>query len=300
MLASFTAARMKAALSHLSTHILPSIPRTHAVVIFLQENDAEDIALIKSTPWVQERFMLTDVDESRWLTPLYGTTTLIDRRLTSSVEDVFRAPVVSRFARDLLFVDVRLHDPESSRSDDISRGSDGVNVGAPKVLRLCNVHLESLVADPPLRPGQIAAAAKYLHDPPVGAAFLAGDTNAIQPFDQSLHSENGLKDAYLSLGGREGEVEGMTWGYQALVGREEKFPPCRMDKVMMAGAVEARSLERMGVGEEVRDERGRKEMEEHDMNLFISDHYGLKGTFEIQGFQIRLDGKEEGTSAAKI
>lgn len=297
MLASFTGARMKAALSHLSTTILPSIPSTHAAIICLQENDADDITLIKTTPWVQERFILTDVDESRWLTPLYGTTILIDRRLGSSVQDAFRVSVVSRFDRDLLFVDIALH-AQSESSDALGSAERAVkleNRSGSKVLRLCNVHFESLVADPPLRPGQIAAAAKYMHSQEVGAALLAGDTNAIQPFDQSLHSDNGLNDAYLSLGGRESEVKGMTWGYQALIGREEKFPPCRMDKVMMADAVEARSLERVGVGEEVKHEEDRKDMERNDMNLFISDHYGLRGEFEVMGLEMRLDSEETST-----
>ena len=37
----------------------------------------------------------------------------------------------------------------------------------------------------------------------------------IEPFDRKLHSDNGLKDAYLELGGKEDSDDGFTWGQQA-------------------------------------------------------------------------------------
>ena len=48
-----------------------------------------------------------------------------------------------------------------------------------------------------------------------GGSVLAGDLNAIEPFDRTLHLDNGLKDAYLELGGKEDSEDGYTWGQQA-------------------------------------------------------------------------------------
>ncbi|KAK1093623.1 hypothetical protein LTR48_001940 [Friedmanniomyces endolithicus] len=49
-----------------------------------------------------------------------------------------------------------------------------------------------LVLDIPL-----ALCARYMHNPVLHASVLAGDLNAIQDFDRALHSQNGVKDAYL-------------------------------------------------------------------------------------------------------
>ena len=128
-----------------------------------------------------------DVSERSWDSPHYGTTTLVDRRF--NIEKIFRVPWVTKFERDGLFVDIK--------------GSKA------QVVRLCNTHLESLAADTPVQPLQLAAAAKYLHAGNVQVALLAGDINAIQPFDHTLHTENRLKDDYLELGGKEDSKEGI-------------------------------------------------------------------------------------------
>ncbi|KAI9765465.1 MAG: hypothetical protein M1835_007376 [Candelina submexicana] len=143
--------------------------------------------------------------------------------------------------RDGLFVDIAVKSPNTSSS---------------RTLRLCNTHLESLVADPPLRPDQVALAAKHLQDPSVHAGILASDFNAIQPFDRTLHTDNGLQDAFLDLGGQEDLEEGNTWGYQSMREVRDKFGPKRMDKVCYCGGVEVGRLKRIGVG--VRVEEGKR------------------------------------------
>lgn len=166
--------------------------------------------------------------------------------------------------RDALFVDIR---------------------DTTKCLRFCNTHLESLIAQPPLRPAQVELASWYLRE--VDAGVVAGDFNAIEGFDGRLHVENGLKDAYLENGGVEGEEGGWTWGMQS--GEEGRRYGCsRMDKVMFCGGVEVRGLERIGEGLKVRvDEEGEEgEEAEEEVDLgrgerWVTDHLGLMADLHI-------------------
>lgn len=267
--------RMRAALKYLE-QLITSSPPDIALVIFLQEMSPFDLSQIRSAAWTASRFHLTDYDHQNWLSPLYGTTALIDRRLP--IKSIFRVPWLSKFDRDGLFIDITLSNPTNT-------GPNGD--GGGKVLRLCNTHLESLVADPPVRPAQLASAATYLKHPEVIAALLAGDLNAIQPFDRTLHSDNGLKDAFLELGGKEDSEEGYTWGQQAPAWMRERFGCSRMDKVLLRGEVEARAFERIGMGVKV-EEEVRAEVEKDIEGGWVTDHYGVMADFELgEGWEVR-------------
>jgi len=272
MLIPWAEPRMAAALQHLST-LVSSAPPNQAIVIFLQEMGPSDLAQIQAATWVRQRFHITDTSGAHWGNAQYGTTTLVDRRLR--IAAVFRVPFESMFQRDGFFVDVRV-------------------VGEPRVLRLANVHLESLVADPPLRPAQMETTARYLHDEMVYAALLAGDCNSIQPFDRTIHSDNGLEDAYLVLGGKEDSDEGYTWGPQVPEAMFKKFGPSRMDRVMFCGKVKAKSLQRIGVGVKVDDDQLRKEMIAAGQVDFVTDHYGVMAEMELDGSNLDLS---EGNSS---
>ena len=76
-----------------------------------------------------------------------------------------------------------------------------------RISRLCNTHLDSMASNLPLRPLQIKGVGKYFHDV-VYAGVFAGDMNANKPLDRTLPQENGFKDAYLELGGKEDAEEG--------------------------------------------------------------------------------------------
>jgi tyrosyl-DNA phosphodiesterase 2 len=220
-----------------------------------------DLQLLQSTTWVRENFCLTDIDDKYWESGYYGTVTLIDRRLP--VKDVFRVHYTpTRMERDGLFVDI--------------------TTGKDQVLRFCNTHLESLVADPPLRPAQMTIAAQYLHAPTVQASFLAGDLNAIQPFDRILHSDNGLKDAYLEMGGKEDSDEGYTWGQQAQTNLRQRFGCSRMDKVFYSGGAIVKRFERIGVDVEVEAEEDKQLLIEQGLDKgWVTDHLGLMLEFAI-------------------
>jgi tyrosyl-DNA phosphodiesterase 2 len=273
-MAGFAQERMRAALQYLK-ELTSSTPLDVPVVIFLQEMVQSDLKQIQASEWIQQRFNITDVDTRHWHSGQYGTTTLIDRRL--EVQRVFRVPWNSRFGRDGLFVDILLTHPQSP---DVQ----------PDILRLCNTHLESLVADPPLRPKQLAAASRYLKETHVACALLAGDLNAIQPFDRALHSENDLRDAYLELDGEEDSDDGYTWGYQVSQMMRNMFGCSRMDKILLCGALRTSNFERIGmdvkVAEDVMDE-----VETQIEGAWVTDHYGVMGDFELlEGWELQVSG----------
>ncbi|KAJ4249106.1 hypothetical protein NW762_012440 [Fusarium torreyae] len=268
-------ARMDAALAHLE-----ELTRQHrssedtAVVINLQECIPSDLVNIGKKKWVRDHFFLTDVDTSNWASDAYGTTTLIDRRL--EILSCFRVHYsATQMERDGLFVDVSV--PSSS----------GLK------LRLCNTHLESLALEPPLRPAQIRVIATHMRAQDVSGAIVTGDFNAIQPFDRSLHTDNELEDAYLKLGGQEGDGRsdgdgGYTWGQQALPALRKQFGLSRMDKVYYCGGLELQHFERFGA--DVEPDGAESDAKSELLSLgfekaWVTDHLGVKAIFQINKSQ---------------
>lgn len=178
------------------------------------------------------------------------------------ITSVFRVPYsASAMERDGLFVDILLQDNR---------------------IRLCNTHLESLALEPEFRIPQIKLCGEFLRDSAVEAAVLAGDLNAIQAFDRRLHEDNGLRDAFLEVGGREEDAEGHTWGQQAATSQRERFGTSRMDKVFFCGEVELLSFEKFGAGVLVEDPKE----QEHLVGLgfdapWITDNLGVKAVVNI-------------------
>ena len=255
----FPTSRMRAAFRHLQT-LVQAQPTTTAIIIHLAECVASDLNFLASDPWVRATFLITDLSTADWESGYYGTTTLIDRRLP--VQSVFRVQYSqTRMARDALFVDVVLGN---------------------STLRLCNTHLESLANTPALRPPQMQLCARYMHASPTNAAILAGDLNAIQPFDADLPVDNGLKDAYLQTGG---DVDaGHTWGQQATTAMRERFGTTRMDKVLYCGDVICTSFALFGAGIELDDAAEREAVVMLGFEKpWITDHLGVMATVEMEG-----------------
>ncbi len=109
-------------------------------------------------------------------------------------------------------------------------------------------------------------AARYLKDPAVDGGVMAGDFNAMQDFDRTLHSVNGLKDAYLESGGEEGSEEGWTWGMHSPNGKGGPFGCKRMDKILYCGRAKVENLEKIGAGVRADGPEG---------GQFATDHLGL-------------------------
>ncbi|KAF4964400.1 hypothetical protein FSARC_7665 [Fusarium sarcochroum] len=270
-------ARMDAALAHLE-----ELTRQHrsdentAVVINLQECVPSDLVNIGKKQWIRDSFFLTDVDTSTWASGAYGTTTLVDRRL--EILSCFRVHYsATQMERDAMFVDVAV--PSSS---DLK-------------LRLCNSHLESLALDPPLRPAQVRVIATHMRAQDVSGAVVTGDFNAIQPFDRSLHTDNDLEDAYLKLGGQEGDGRGdddggYTWGQQALPALRKQFGLSRMDKVYFCGGLELQHFEKFGA--DVEPDAAESDVKNELLSLgfekaWVTDHLGVKAIFQINGPQVQ-------------
>ncbi|KAF4986381.1 hypothetical protein FDECE_15986 [Fusarium decemcellulare] len=255
----FAEARMKPALAYLGS-LVASSPSNTAPVVFLQECTPSDLATIAATPWVRERFHLTDLDATNWATNHYGTVTLIDSRLP--ITAAFRVHYSkTRMDRDAFFVDVSL------------KG---------KTVRLCNTHLESLALNPPYRPPQMQIVAQYLREDKVHAALAAGDFNAIQPFDRTLHTDNDLKDAFLELGGKEDTEEGYTWGQQAATKLRNQFGCSRMDKVYFCGGAEVVKFERFGADVLVEgDEENTQIVALGFEKAWVTDHLGIRAEVKI-------------------
>jgi len=188
-----------------------------------------------------------------------GTCVLISKSI--NIAKVFRVHYEhTAMERDALFIDSVLNS---------------------KTIRICCTHLESLVADPPLRPKQLAAAAQFMHE--ADGSILGGDLNAIQPFDKHLHSDNDLKDAYLETGGKEDDETGMTWGQMAPTRERERFGLSRMDKLMFCGAVEIKSFEYFGLNVVLDDGPVAKQLVEEDglEKPWVTDHLGVRGDFHV-------------------
>ncbi|EXJ78343.1 hypothetical protein A1O3_09504 [Capronia epimyces CBS 606.96] len=253
--------RMRAALRHLESQVQSASSPT---IIMLQEMLQSDLTLIQAQPWVRDNYCMTDIDSKYWESGHYGTCTLIPKAW--SIAAVFRVHYEATvMERDGLFVDL-----------DFGRGL---------IVRNCNTHLESLVADPPRRPHQLATSAKFMHDPRVCGSVLGGDLNAIQDFDRSLHSDNDLQDAYLSLGGREDSDGGYTWGQMAAVSQRQMFGCSRMDKLFFCGKLKCETFERVGLGVEVDEDHVKKTLvEERGLERgYVTDHVGVKAEFSVVG-----------------
>ncbi|KAF2731253.1 hypothetical protein EJ04DRAFT_443408 [Polyplosphaeria fusca] len=268
-MAPYPTERMASALVYLEG-LISSIPTTTATVIFLQEmqeapnprqldQSATDLSQLRDASWVQQKFHITDLTPVNWDLSSYGTVTLVDKRLM--IAGVSRLHFMSEYQRDALLVDIAI---SASR----------------KILRLCNVHLDSMNGS--MRPIQWKAAAHQLQNSEgdIYASILAGDCNANQPRDRTEPQENGFKDVYLELGGVEGDEHGMTWGFQCHAGA--KWGRQRLDKVVCWGDIEPKSLERIGVGvKATADELVKKDLEHLEGMNFVTDHYGLMADFEI-------------------
>ncbi|KXJ87293.1 Endonuclease/exonuclease/phosphatase [Microdochium bolleyi] len=272
-------ARMKAALKHLRTHVEAVDSKGVPKVIMLNEMTVPDLRLIQAQDWVRQDYHVTDITAEHWESEGYGTCMLIPKAL--SIAQVCRIHyTITPMERDALFVDIRMGTPSSGMGVE---SATVITSTKPRILRLCSTHLESLRSSPPRRPRQLAEAAAYMHS--ATYAVIGGDMNAIQDFDETLHDENGLKDAYLELGGVEGAEEGMTWGQTASIAERERYGLCRMDKFLFCGeGLEVEHFERFGEDVEVEGVEDRETLiEEVEMEkAWVTDHLGIKAVFSIK------------------
>ncbi|CAA7269222.1 unnamed protein product [Cyclocybe aegerita] len=315
-MAAYEKSRLKSALDLLQTLIPPlSVP----CIILIQEMHENCFSMLLAHSWVREWYDVTDVSSHSWENLMfgYGTITLVPRVWAGNVASVFRTKFRgSKMGREALFVDLVV--PTVARATNLTDppgGKQGTQSEVPKVIRIANVHLESLRGpSDAARIRQLASVAAFLSAPKVHAGLVGGDMNPIAPSDINLPARLGLRDAwiechsppanangeerkekkavqddgFISKGGEEDDdPTEHTWGYQPT----NLFPPRRMDKILLVGGLKAEDIERVGVGVKVvpekgeYEEEGEEEEEAEDTErspVWVSDHYGLLARFRVQ------------------
>ena len=244
-------------------------------IIFLQEVTLGVRAALLDDARVRASFLVTDAEDQRSFENVpFATMTLLSRKRFASglvsqkggdgtergedfmLGNVSRIPLPSKYKRDGLCLDI------------IPSTTPGT------VLRLINVHLDSLGHTLPYRAQQMETLANVLHEPGCGGGIIAGDFNAVSHEDDVLVNKNGLVDAWVALHGRT-NTDGAAWGVG--VRRRDKLQHGRgrLDKVAMMG-LEAKEMEVLLPGSIEVPRPGEKPVE-----LPWSDHCGLKCTFTI-------------------
>lgn len=245
-------------------------PDDQQILFFRVGAEGSALAVILDHKWIQQEFLAVDIT----FPGNYGTVTLVSQNLAIATTGIprgcFRVPNPTSFmGRDILSTDLVLE-----------------NGG---ILRICNVHLESLSGHgTKARPLQLALVSKLLKQEGISAGIVGGDMNAIEPPDFVLHRQEDiqLKDVWVEFVGEEvaiekdnefvgrkgrvGENDGSstnwgdaachTWGYNS---EKTIFYPRRMDKVLFCNAPEANlslvpvkggAMERLGIQKKVKVE----------------------------------------------
>jgi tyrosyl-DNA phosphodiesterase 2 len=209
--------------------------------------------VILDDPWIRAHHVVVPTKPEHWPRRDVGNVTLVSRTVpvdhAASLE--FYYPNVSPLQRHALFVDIRLGATTRSAKDD-DRDE--------RILRIANVHLESMPAGAPFRHLQLQFTTMLLFEAGIHAGIVAGDMNAILPQDWALPALMSMADAW--TGPEDGR--GNTWGYQPPA-RQAGVVPTRLDKVLYhpSGNCVVEQPHRVGVG--VKTASGR----------WASDHFGV-------------------------
>lgn len=279
---NFLAQRLTTCLNHLQSHIEPLLDEDPPIptVILIQELECTLFPTLLQHPFVRRHYDLTNISSAAWRHS-YGSVTLASRsmQVTSAFRSIFEA---SRMGRDALFIDVSF---PAEDTNDVQ--------GDPRVVRVANVHLESLDGHGDVeRPRQLAIVASYLKETGIYGGIVGGDMNPIGRRDAAVPAELGFTDGWTSCHDQQadneattaatavksfvrvdrGNVESHTWGYQP----RGRFPPCRMDKVLSFRNVTVKTMERIGVGLKVDPSQVKGQNW-----IWASDHYGLLAKVEV-------------------
>ena len=222
------AARMQSIIEHidwLSTYGPGPID-----VILFQEVCPAALQSILSMNFVQEFYLVSDIDPLNWRgpNPSFGSVTLVlkDSALYGAGY-AYRVPYPSHMSRDALCCDLVIQ--------------TGQHI---KLFRVINVHLDSLNRQRSLRPTQLSICASHLLI--AGSGCVMGDFNAIAPEDARLSQNLGMVDAWeASQGFLSPRDPGYTWGVQI----KEPFPPGRLDRAALVGDVEPLAVKVLPCGQ---------------------------------------------------
>lgn len=240
-------------------------------IVFFQEVKHDVYDSLLRDERVRTGFLATDVeDRTAFQGVPFATVILLSRKCFTSgnLEEVAGREESNEEAKMLLGPATRLKLPSKY-------GRDGLCVdfhhATGRAIRFVNVHLDSLADTLHNRAQQLEILSHKLLEDGCERGLIAGDFNAISPADHKLVGENGLRDQWTALHGK--ESNGYTWG----VDRQEAdgLPPGRLDKIAMMG-LEATEIDVLHPGTIAVPRPG-----EPDDEIPWSDHSGLTCSFNI-------------------
>jgi tyrosyl-DNA phosphodiesterase 2 len=204
--------------------------RTPPDIIFLQEVRSPVRTSLLNDPNIRAAFLTTDAeDDASFAHGRFATMTLLSKKRFISglpmqeegaeskqrnqflIGHVTRAILPSKYGRDGLCVDI------------MPQQAPGM------VIRLINVHLDSLWATSSYRIQQMETLGNILRERGCSGGIIAGDFNAINPEDHDLIDKNGMIDAWVSLHGTS-NTDGGTYRVGVKPGTGS-----RLDRVAMLG-----------------------------------------------------------------
>ncbi|KAF1951661.1 hypothetical protein CC80DRAFT_424110 [Byssothecium circinans] len=270
----------------------------NSTVIMLQEVRRESLRTILEDAWVQQNFILSNIDPPQdlyfdipdesfilklveWESKPYFTLMLISRDL--GVLNCFRVPFVTNMGRDALVIDIPIANKDTSSP-------------AKESLRLCTTHLESLWDDRGYRPSQLALISTLLKGAPpieykIVAGLVGGDMNSNDKSEHEFHKRDdiNLKDVWEDVPAPPvprlkpfqkdltyGRAKGNTYGYHSDKYRERK----RLDKFFYTGSLETVPLSEV---QDITGKLGRfdiglkteKDLVHIKHESWVSDHFGI-------------------------
>jgi tyrosyl-DNA phosphodiesterase 2 len=95
---------MAAALVYLKTLHARARSDGLPLVIMLQEMIESDLQQIQSASWIRDSFLITDRSTEYWESPMYGTTTLIEKRVLDRQSSQERGKKEGQGAQDVFRV----------------------------------------------------------------------------------------------------------------------------------------------------------------------------------------------------
>lgn len=247
--------------------ILDAVRDQQPDILFLQEVSRLAMEHLLQDPWIRSHWYVSDAGAAQWGSDTSGfsTVTLVSRRFgwaasagvgsagsvgsASSAGSgspilgaLWRVDFPSLFGRYAICCEILMAGRRRDESVESVESAESAESGegAPEVVRLVNVHLDSLQIRPSKRPRQLQIVANMLHRRGTAASssgvrahgLVAGDFNPVLPDeDGPLVAANDLVDAweYLHPGGE--SESGMTWGIDG----KQAYPPARLDKVAVVG-----------------------------------------------------------------
>lgn len=233
-------------------------------VVGLQEVTTSALGILLSDTVIKELYNSSKL--VRYKDTRFDQVTLVRRSLR--VRAVYTINLPTHQNRVALVTDIEIcHKPDSALSDASGRPPHSQGRQQKVVLRLVNMHLESLHHTPCFRPNQVSTVMKYINILPFDyAPILFGDMNPVQEeIDANITGDNQLVDAWDTCQARLSVAErspGYTWG---LFEQPVIFSPGRFDRFWYRKQAGLRILS----------------TEVLDQVPLISDHCGVLATFTI-------------------